>query len=122
MPTFKPGEIVNVTITDARVASDDGRTVEVTYGHGKYLIPLADDTVNVTIERTDTTPRTFAAPEEPTDVTAVRDRTGRLWVCPGRPGDNLWWLNKLGYGIGYEWHQILQFGPLTAVDGAEVQA
>ncbi|TDC48854.1 hypothetical protein E1258_27665 [Micromonospora sp. KC207] len=57
--------------------------------------------------------RRWSLPEEPTDVTAVRDRTGQLWVCPGRPGNNLWWRDKLGHGIGYEWHQLLQAGPLT---------
>ncbi|MFI1194026.1 hypothetical protein ACH4T9_12325 [Micromonospora sp. NPDC020750] len=51
MSQFKPGEIVNVRIQNARVADDDGRTVKVTYGDGRYLIPLADDTTNVTIER-----------------------------------------------------------------------
>lgn len=61
-------------------------------------------------------PNVWTNPAEPTDVTAVRDRTGQLWVCPGRPGDNLWWRDQLGHGIGYEWHQLLQAGPLTAAE------
>jgi hypothetical protein len=54
-------------------------------------------------------------PTEPDDCTAVRDRFGQLWLAPGRPGNNLWWKGKLGYGTGCEWHELLLMaGPLTA--------
>lgn len=60
-------------------------------------------------------PRTWVMPAEPDDCTAVTDRLGQLWVAPGRPGNNLWWRGKLGYGIGYQWHELLLgCGPLTA--------
>lgn len=61
--------------------------------------------------------RTWAMPAEPTDCTAVLDRWGHTWVCPGRPGNNLWWLDELGSGTGFEWNELLiGAGPLTAAD------
>ncbi len=63
------------------------------------------------------THRQWTSPAEPDDCTAVRDRNGNLWLAPGRPGENLWWKDRLGYGIGYEWHELLhQAGPLTAAE------
>lgn len=76
MPTFSTGEIVNVTIKGARIAGDDGRIVKVTYGNGRYLIPLADDTTEVTIER-------IAPPEWPV-------RPGDLW----RDSRNVLWFAR----------------------------
>lgn len=62
---------------------------------------------------------TWTMPAEPADTTAVRDRWGQLWLCPGKPGNNLWWKDQLGQGVGYEWHELLHLaGPLTAAEAA----
>jgi hypothetical protein len=65
------------------------------------------------LNRGETTPRTFALPEMPADVVAVKDRGGRTWRRY-EPGDDFW-VND-GSIVGHSSIQLIATrGPLTEV-------
>lgn len=61
----------------------------------------------------------WSLPVEPRGVLAVKDPRGHTWVRAHDHGDALWWHEKVERGIGYEWHELLRIGPLTAASAGE---
>lgn len=86
--TFRPGDLVNVTIRGARVVSDDGFRLNVRYGIGpdgdfSGAVQLPSDAAGLSVDR--------SAPAEwpPIAGDLWRDRHGDLWFAFTVPTDEI---------------------------------